>query len=367
MKLLNRIALLAVGGLFIFSGLVKVNDPKGTAIKLEEYFYVFAEDIAGFFEALVDIAVPLAVILCVLEVVLGVALLVGYRIKTVLWMLFATIVFFTFLTFYSAYFDKVTDCGCFGDAIPLTPWQSFGKDVVLLVLIVYLLSQQQSLPSHSKKWGLYTVVASVAISMGIAGYALAFLPPIDFRDYKVGNSIPQLMQPAEPCRYAYIMTKNGQEFRLEQYPDASEGYELKEMQVLNPETCQAKIVDYSIFDEMGEDFTQASLQGNKLLIVIHNVQNTRAAAYPAVKQLLRSLEAQNAPITPVIFTSEPGDFDAFRHEMQLAVPFYYADATVLKAMIRANPGLVLLQEGKVLGKWPSRSLPTANELLPLLE
>jgi uncharacterized membrane protein YphA (DoxX/SURF4 family) len=110
-----------VGILFIFSGLIKVNDPIGTSIKLKEYFEVFANDFAPFFEIFVPHTLVLSVIFVVLEVVLGVALILNYRMKITSWLFLLLIGFFTFLTFYSAYFNKVTDCGCFGDAIPLNP------------------------------------------------------------------------------------------------------------------------------------------------------------------------------------------------------------------------------------------------------
>ena len=138
MKIIKEFARYVAGALFIFSGIIKVNDPVGTAIKLEEYFQVFASDIAPFFEWFVPAALVLSVVLSVLEVVLGTALVIGYRMKLTAWILLAIIVFFTFLTFYSAYFNKVTDCGCFGDAIKLTPWQSFYKDIILLILIAVI-------------------------------------------------------------------------------------------------------------------------------------------------------------------------------------------------------------------------------------
>ena len=133
MYLLTHVARYFVGVLFIFSGLIKLNDPVGTQIKLEEYFDVFATDIpalSGLFHGLVPLALYLSVILCVLEVVLGIALLIKYKLQSTLWVLLLLTVFFTFLTFYSAYFNRVTDCGCFGDAIKLTPWQSFSKDII---------------------------------------------------------------------------------------------------------------------------------------------------------------------------------------------------------------------------------------------
>ena len=123
-----------VGVLFIISGFVKLNDPVGFSFKLQEYF---APDVLNI-EFLSPFALGLAIILVIVELVLGVALIIGYYKRLTMWLLLLMIIFFTFLTFYSAYFNKVTDCGCFGDALPLTPWQSFTKDVILLIMIVFL-------------------------------------------------------------------------------------------------------------------------------------------------------------------------------------------------------------------------------------
>src|SRR5215510_13266329 len=137
-KFLDAFSRYFVGGLFIFSGLIKLNDPIGTQIKLEEYFEVFADDFGSFFLLFKPIALELGMFLIVLELVLGVAVLIAYRMNLTTKVLLVLMIFFTFLTFYSAYFNKVTDCGCFGDAIKLTPWESFYKDVILMVFVMHL-------------------------------------------------------------------------------------------------------------------------------------------------------------------------------------------------------------------------------------
>ena len=131
-----------VGSIFIFSGAIKINDPVGTQIKLEEYFSIFSTEFTSTFEIFVPYALVISVFLCTLEIIIGVALIINYRIRLISKILLSLIIFFTFLTFYSAYFNKVTDCGCFGDAIKLTPWQSFYKDLILLSfsIIIYFLN-----------------------------------------------------------------------------------------------------------------------------------------------------------------------------------------------------------------------------------
>ena len=362
MNILVQIARFAVGGLFIFSGLIKLNDPVGTQIKLEEYFDVFAADFAPIFEWLVPLALFLSVFLSILEVVLGVAVLIQYRMRTTTWALLSMIVFFTFLTFYSAYFNKVTDCGCFGDAIVLTPWQSFFKDIILLVLIVILFINRHRFREVIPLRAAHITVASVTVLCLFLGItAVRHLPFLDFRAYKVGADIPRLMQPSEAMRYKYIMTKNGQEEEFEQYP-TDKSYEFKEMVLLNPE-AQPKITDYNVWNDEG-DFTEATFQGNKLLVVMYDVQKTDRTSLLAIQELANRLPGEVEPI--VLTSSGTAIYDEFRHEYQLALPYYFADATVLKTIIRSNPGLVLLHNGRVRGKWHYHDVPTTEEVMSLL-
>jgi len=138
MKIITDIFRYFVGILFIFSGLIKLNDPVGFSFKLEEYFGPTVFDL----DFLIPFVLPMAIFIVIFEVVLGVFLILGFQKKFTLWSLLLMIIFFTFLTWYSAYYNKVTDCGCFGDAIKLTPWESFTKDVVLLVMITFLFLQK---------------------------------------------------------------------------------------------------------------------------------------------------------------------------------------------------------------------------------
>ncbi|WP_017732030.1 BT_3928 family protein [Nafulsella turpanensis] len=357
-----------VGILFIISGLIKVNDPVGTQIKLEEYFQVFASDFSDAFLMLVPYALILSVFLSVLEVVLGVALLVRFKMKLTTTVLLLMIVFFTFLTFFSAYFNKVTDCGCFGDALKLTPWQSFTKDIVLLIMIGVLFFYRNRLekPEGEKK-GLsaatIAVVVTAILCTVIGWYAIAHLPFIDFRTYKEGNNIGELMQPSEPYRYTYIMVKDGKEYEFEKYPEATEGYEYKAIKLQNPE-AQPVINDFSAWNEEG-DYTAELLKGNKLLVIVHAVDKAETEPMADIKQLTQQLEGSAESL--VLTSSGAASFDAFRHEQQLALPYYLADATLLKTMIRSNPGLILLKDGVVVKKWHYNDVPEAAEVKELLQ
>ena len=362
MKLAAQIAKVFVGVLFIFSGLIKLNDPVGTEIKLEEYFEVFAQDLPAlhdFFMTLVPYALYFSVILCVAEVVLGVALLVNYKPKTTSWLLLIVIVFFTFLTFYSAYFNKVTDCGCFGDAIKLKPWTSFGKDVFLLVLILFILYNRKKF--RPMPTGMIVAVATVA-SVGVAFYAIRHLPLIDLLPYRVGANIPEQMKPSEEMRYKYVFEKDGQTVEYENYPTDTT-LQFKEMVLLNEE-AKPKITDYRVWNDEG-DFTQQTFEGSKLFIIVKNLKDINTAAFPDIRKLVNDLKGKE--VEPIILTSaSSSEMQEFLRTQQLALPYYYADATVLKTISRSNPGIWLLQNGVVKGKWHYNDTPDAAEVLERL-
>src|SRR6056300_1141607 len=186
MKYITHLSRILVGVLFVVSGFIKLNDPVGFSFKLEEYFSQGVLDLP----VLIPFALAIAFFVVVFEVLLGIFLLVGYQLKFTLWSLLSMIVFFTFLTFYSAYFNKVTDCGCFGDAIPLTPWESFTKDLILLVMILWLTWRKGEInPITSTKLGLLILVFFTVASGVFGNYVLNHLPLIDFRHYAVGSDI----------------------------------------------------------------------------------------------------------------------------------------------------------------------------------
>ena len=178
MKIFTIISRILVGSLFIVSGLIKANDPVGFSYKLKDYF---AADVLNM-EWLIPFALVFAVIICIIEIVLGVATVLGSKMKPVSWLLLLMIIFFTFLTFYSAYFEKVTDCGCFGDALKLTPWQSFTKDAVLLVFVLVIFLRRKVIEVNSDMqdyiYGGISVGLVAVFSVGVLSNPWPF--PIGF-------------------------------------------------------------------------------------------------------------------------------------------------------------------------------------------
>ena len=365
MKILDNIVRLIVGALFIFSGLIKLNDPIGTQIKLEEYFEVFAVDFAGFFVYLMPAALTIAMLLIVLEVVLGIAVLLNYQMQKTTKVLLLLITFFTFLTFYSAYFDKVTDCGCFGDAIPLTPWESFTKDLILVVLIGYLFARRRvQQVIINKRWAAYILAGATGLSFMFGIIAIRHLPFIDFRPYAIGDNIPANMIPAEQPVFAYVFIKDGKEVKSATYLSADDGYEYASVEVVNLDKTIAKITDYNIWNEEEGDFTQRSFEGVKMFFISYDILDASLKNIEETTKLIAQIEPY---VTTIGLTSSVGkDFEEFRHEQQLAIPYFFADATVLKAMIRSNPGMILVKDGTVLGKWHYNDVPEKEEVLNLL-
>jgi uncharacterized membrane protein YphA (DoxX/SURF4 family) len=366
-KIADIVSRFFVGGLFIFSGLIKLNDPIGTKIKMEEYFEVFASDFGSFFGIFVPAALEIGMILIVLEIVLGVAVLIWYRMEVTTVLLLALMVFFTFLTFYSAYFNKVTDCGCFGDAIKLTPWESFIKDIILMVPVLHLFWYRKTYTSALKeKHGLLVVGSTTVLCLFLGVYAVRHLPFIDFRAYRIGHHIPTQMQPEEQPVFEYVFARkdNGEEIRSQKYLTDTTQYKYVSVVQLNEDKTQPKITDYAVTTVEGDDVTASTFEGAKLIFIISDVTRASTSNIDKIVNLARALDGKVE--TMVLTSSAPNLFEAFRHEYQLAVPYYFADATVLKTIIRSDPGITLWVDGTVKGKWHHNDTPDADEILELI-
>jgi len=280
------------------------------------------------------------------------------------WVLLGLMVFFTFLTFYSAYFDKVTDCGCFGDAIKLTPWESFTKDIVLMVFVLHLFwYRKKYIPVLRSREGHAVVLSMVVLSTYAGIYAIRHLPFIDFRAYKIGNNIPQQMIAPESPIIEYTFLKDGNEVKSLTYV-SEPGYQYVSSRVTNEDKIKPKITDYLVTDVDGNEKTQYTFEGDKLLIIMYDVSVSSVKNIDAIRELTKQLDGK---VEMLVLTASSSDqMEAFRHEHQLAIPYYYADATVLKTIIRSNPGIALWRNGTVLGNWHHNDTPAASEILSLL-
>jgi uncharacterized membrane protein YphA (DoxX/SURF4 family) len=367
-KFLDQFSRFFVGGLFIFSGLIKLNDPIGTEIKMEEYFEVFAVDFSSLFLYLKPIALEIGLILIVLEVVLGVAMLLNYKMNITTTIVLLLMIFFTFLTGYSAITNAVTDCGCFGDAIKLTPKQSFYKDLILMVFVLHLFWYRKKYqPALYTREGHAVIIATTALCFFLGIYAVRHLPFLDFRAYKIGNNIPQQMLPQEQPVFEYVFLRKdtGEEISSEKYLSDTTTYKYVSVHQLNEDKTKAKITDYGVFNTDGDDVTQRTFEGPKLLFVIYDVAHASTENMDEIRALVQGLDGKVEMM--VLTASSAEQFEAFRHQNQFAVPYYFADATVLKTIIRSNPGITLWVNGTVKGMWHHNDTPEPSEVLELIK
>lgn len=366
---------IAVGLLFIFSGLIKANDPLGFSYKLEEYFEVFHITFLNGF------ALSIAILLCALEMLLGFALLIGVRAVKVAWGLLLLIIFFGFLTFYSAFFKVVQTCGCFGDAIPLTPWQSFGKDMVLLVLVLVLFINRTKIkPLFTPKTGDKWLLGAAVVSVGFGIYTYNFMPIIDFLPYKVGVNIPDEMKipagaPLDVVELTYnLKNKKTGETKVmsnTEYLKTNIWQDANWEVVGNPESrlikkgYEPKIRDLSIQDGQGNDYTQELLSNPfySLVIVAYDLDKTDGEAMNRLNALAINA-TENYNIRTVLLTSNSAQSaNAFAKAHKLVTEIFYADGVPLKTMVRANPGVLLLKNGAIINKWHYHSVPTYDYLV----
>jgi uncharacterized membrane protein YphA (DoxX/SURF4 family) len=366
---------ISVGLLFIFSGLIKANDPLGFSYKLEEYFEVFHLTFLN------DLALCFAILLCAMEMILGFALLIGVRAKQVAWGLLLIIIFFAFLTFYSAFFKVVQNCGCFGDAIPLTPWQSFSKDLVLLVLIIVLFKNKEQIkPIFGVKTGERLLIAAVVFSVGFGFYTYSFLPIVDFLPYKVGANIPDEMKtppgamPDEfELTYSLKNKKSGETKTMTDKEYLKTGiWKDNNWEVVgNPESrlvkkgFAPKIADLNIEDAQRNEYNKELLSNPfySLVIVAYDLKKTDGAAINRLNALATNL-TQNFNMRTIFLTSaSPADAAAFAKQYHLISEIFYADGVPLKSMVRSNPGIILLKNGTIIDKWHYHTVPDYDHLV----
>ncbi len=377
--IITHIARVLVGGLFIFSGFIKANDPLGFSYKLEEYFEVFKGDTGwGIFESFAHIALPLAILLCVSEMILGFMLLIGYKRNLTLWLLLAQIVFFTFLTFYSACYNKVTHCGCFGDFLKLKPWESFWKDIILMILITLLFAGKDNINElFSAMLGNSLALLALIASFVFPVYAYRNLPPFDFRPYAIGMDIKENMKPGkdyQPAQYESgfiyenLKTHEQKHFNSQNYPWAdtlnwkwvsTDNVLIKD--AVNP----PKITDFSINSLEGNPITDSILDypGYHFLLVCYDLSKTDdgEVVHAEINDLYKLSAADKVPLM-ALTASGAKEIDDYKHAHNALYDFANVDGIVLKTMIRSNPGLILMKGSTIVMNWHYHNFPTYSEV-----
>ena len=349
-----------VGVLFIFSGVIKMNDPVGFSFKLDEYF---GEDVLNL-PFLQPLALYLAVFIVIYEVLLGVNLLLGVWKKITLTSLAGMMAFFTFLTFYSAYYEKVTDCGCFGDAIPLEPWESFGKDVVLSILIAILIFGRNSIqPLLSIRFNRLVIAVSLFASVSFSYYVLNHLPVWDFRAYKPGTDVSQSLKSAEelgltPPVYETYYTMIGgdaEPFEISGTDYIKEKLWEKNLTIDPDGTFSKKISDgyeppihdFTI-NINGVDKTQEYISGDVFWLVAYDFNKANSSELNRLtKELSKYSQDSNYKVVGMTSSSDES-IAKLVNETSCSFPWAVMDGTALKTINRSNPGVAILKNGLIL-------------------
>ncbi len=337
-----------VGVLFIFSGLIKANDPLGLSYKMQEFFE------AWHMTYLNGYALPLALVMNVFEVLAGVAIIIGWNLRLFSWLLLLLIIFFTFLTGYATYSGKFKSCGCFGDCVPLTPLQSFIKDVILLVLIIILFAYRRRIPQVFSNMTLpFFILLITVVGVGLfESYVLTYLPVLDCLPYRMGNNLIEQMQPPkgsvpDSTQLMFVYKKSGKEVRFDQdhfpddFNDNSYQYVDRYEKVIRRGNDTPPISDFSLKTSNGTDTTQAILHMPVyILLFVQNFSNWNRQGdnYQAVDYVSKQ---RNIPL--FVITPLPEVAKGLLPQANIL----QCDATVLKTAARVN-GTYYIMQGPIV-------------------
>ncbi len=366
MKKLLLLSRIFVGLVFVFSGFVKAVDPSGFAIKFDEYFVAFHMNFMSV------LAMPLAILASAAELMIGLNLLTGIRLKFTSWLLMTFMSFFTILTLILALTNPVSDCGCFGDAIILTNWQTFGKNIIILIPTVFLFIYRNRFSSNNTVWFEWLlVILNFAIPVLISAYCLRHEPLLDFRPYKTGIYIPDQMimpegAPVDQYETRLVYQKNGQveEFSETDFPWQDTTWKWVETkQKLISKGYEPPIHDFSISGSDGYDITAQVLadSGYVFLIISPRLEKASLDGMNSMNEL--AMKSMSLNIRVLCLTSSTNlEIEKFKNSFRPSFEIYSTDETTLQTIMRSNPGLMVLQKGNILAKWSYRDLPELSKL-----
>ncbi len=371
MKYIRLLSRSIVGVVFIFSGFVKAVDPLGSAYKFADYFVAFKLDFLEF------LTLPMGIFLSAFELVLGITLILGYRRKPVYIILMWFMSFFTVLTLILAVFNPVSDCGCFGDALILTNWQTFFKNVILMVFVLVLYYSRNKERDESSALREWMVVGTLFISASLFSFwNFRHLPLIDFRPYDVGTLISEEMEipvgmPVDEYSTTLIYrnraTGKESSFTMEDYPKDTLNWDFVTSESkLVKRGYEPPIHDFAIMDEYGNDMVNDILsdRGYSLIMVSYDLGGAnREALIKAREWSQLEIFASDYSFYPVTATSS-AEVESISGELDLGFRFLAGDEIMLKTIVRSNPGFMLIKNGAILGKWAFRDFPFLEQLDP---
>ena len=371
-KVWTNVCRFVLGGVFIFSGFVKVIDPYGFFYKLQDYATAFG--MGTWMPA--SLLFMAGVALSVIEFYVGVCLFLGIHKRVSSTMALVLMAFMTPLTLYLAIANPVSDCGCFGDAWVLTNWETFGKNVVLLVAALSVFKWRIEVVrfiSRKIEWmfSMYTILFIFALSF----YCLRNLPIIDFRPYKIGANIKEGMEvpaDAKPTVYdtRFILEKDGrrQEFTLENYPDSTWTF-VETRNVVKEKGYEPPIHDFAMLEvTTGGDITERILtdEGYTFLLIAHRIEEADDSNIDLINEIY-DYSVEHGYGFYALTSSPEDDILLWCDRTGAEYPFCQTDDITLKTIVRSNPGMLLIKGGTVLNKWSDNNLPDEYILTDALE
>jgi hypothetical protein len=352
-----QISRILFGAVFVFSGFVKAIDPLGFTYKIEDYLRTFG----GFFESMADYAFPLAIALSTLELLIGfnMILKVHINLTNILALLFMLVM--TPLTLYIAIKNPVTDCGCFGDALIISNWATFFKNIILISIVILMLVYSAKFrPFLSSKVQHIGTFSFIVFGILLSVYSYRHLPMINFLPYKIGVNIQQAMiipddAPSDNYKTTFIYEKEGvqKEFTLDNYPKNDSSWVFVDQKtVLVSQGYKAPIHDFSIMNGQFDDITQQVLNypGQTYLLIMYDLNETSIKGAKEAEKVYQKYLNSGMKFYALTASSD-ADVQKFKDKTGVTYPFWKTDPTTLKTIIRANPGLVLLKKGTIIGKW----------------
>ncbi|HVM89112.1 MAG TPA: BT_3928 family protein [Puia sp.] len=373
MKLLVNISRLIVGVLFIFSGLIKANDPFGLSYKMQEFFEVWN------FHLLDNYTLAFSVMMIVFEIVAGVAILLGWRMKLFSWLLLLLIIFFTFLTGYAYLSGKIKECGCFGNCIPLTAGESFTKDIVLFVLILFLFASKNKIkPILPQMPSVAILIIATVASFSFQWFVLQHLPVVDCLPYKVSANIIESMKPPpgavpDSTVITFVYNKSGKEieFTADKFPkdfDSTYKFVKRYDKLIRKGNAEPAIKDFILNTFSGTDTTQTVLEqkGYKLFLFIKELTEINPSWSKEFAAIYTFAKSKHVPV--YFITADAEQVQAFVeiNKLNENVAVLKCDATAIKTAARVTPTLYLIKNATIVEKWAGpdfdKAILVMNEL-----
>ncbi len=362
MRIILWILRIIVGGLFIFSGVVKANDPLGLTYKTQEFFEKMHLDF------LHDFTLPLSIIMITLEIVAGVAVIIGHRMKRYGILLLGLIIFFTYLTAYAMFVKApdgtpiIKECGCFGDCIKMTNMETFWKNIILLALIIIIYALRRYIrPLFDAKKGATIILGAALITLAAQWFVLRHLPFVDCLPYKVGAHLPSLMTVPEDQRpvieNTFIYEKDGvkEEFDINNLPDDSWTFVDRIDKVVKEGTAEPKVKDFIISDINGEDVTEYILESPETLNLwmIHDITKSKGKGLDLINQFFQESQTTGENTVYLVASASQEDILAYKEKYNIpdGLELCTLDGTTLKTAMRANEGIMTLKEGTITAKY----------------